>query len=73
MRHRVERGDVLHAIAVAPIVVCCGAVFIATLLPAIYVMLPFFAVWWFGSAERRPETRAGAPAVGRPLQAPAYP
>jgi len=72
-RLRVERGDVLHAIAVAPIIALSLAVFIATLLPALYVMLPFFAVWWLGSHEGRGAV-APAPAVaGRPLQVPAYP
>lgn len=72
-RQRVERGDVLHLVAVAPILVLSVGVFLATLIPAIFVMLPFFAVWWLGWGEHRPETTTGAPAARRPLQVPAYP
>ncbi len=44
-RDRDQRGDVLRVIAVAPILALSVGVFVATLLPAIYVMLPVFAVW----------------------------
>ena len=74
-RQRVERGDVLHVIAVAPIMALSVGVFLATLLPAIYVMLPFLAVWWFGTQARRPAATvapASAAGRGRPLQVPAY-
>ena len=69
-------GYAFQWIAAAPILALSVGVFLATLLPAIYVMLPFFAVWWYGSPERRPvAARAPAPTVrgGRPLQVPAYP
>jgi hypothetical protein len=71
-RDRVEGGGVFQAIAAAPIVLCCGAVFLATMIPALYLMLPFFVLSW-PFAARRPAEEAAAPAVGRPLQVPAYP
>lgn len=74
-RVRVERGDILHVIAVAPIMALSVGVFVATLIPAVYVMLPFFAVWWFAGAERRHAPAyvpARAPGAERPLQTPAY-
>ena len=46
----------LHVVAVAPIMALSVGVFVATLVPAVYVMLPFFAVWYWASgaaAERR--------------------
>lgn len=79
-RQRVERGDVLHAIAAAPIVALSVGVFVATLIPAIYVSLPFLALWWYASHQRWPAALAPASApIGtereheHPLQVPAYP
>lgn len=72
-RERVEHGDVLHAIAVAPILALSVGVFVATLIPAVYVMLPFFALWWlFGGEHRHEPARVPARAAERPLHAPAY-
>ena len=39
-------------IAIAPVVALCAGVFLLTLIPSIYVMLPVFAVWWIGSEGR---------------------
>lgn len=83
-RQRVERGDVLHAITVAPIMALSVGVFVATLIPAIFVSLPFLALWWYVAGERWPAalgaTPAGAarvpepePEPEHPLQVPAYP
>jgi hypothetical protein len=77
-RRRVERGAVHHAIAVAPIMALSVGVFVATLIPAIYVSLPFLAVWWYASHQRWPAALAPArgasePDLAPPLQVPAYP
>src|SRR3954447_15959916 len=45
----VGRPNILHVIAVAPIMALSVGVFVATLIPAVYVMLPFFAVWYWAS------------------------
>ena len=68
--------DILHVVAVAPIMALSVGVFVATLIPAVYVMLPFFAVWYWASgaaAERhgRIEATREHPAYGS--RAPAYP
>ena len=68
--------NVLHVIAVAPIMALSLGVFLMTLVPALYVSLPFFAIWYLasGAPGRRAEP---VPARGRdrehPLQTPAYP
>jgi hypothetical protein len=78
-RDRVEHGDVLHVIAVAPIMALSLGAFLATLVPAIYVMMPFFALWYYASATRASERERGrASAVapqelGHPVQVSAYP
>jgi hypothetical protein len=52
-RVAIEVGDLITAIAVAPVVALCAIVFLLTLIPSVYVMLPVFTVWWLGSETRR--------------------
>jgi hypothetical protein len=72
--------DILHVVAVAPIMALSVGVFVATLIPSVYVALPFFAVWYWasGAARARRTERHGRieaarehPAYGS--RAPAYP
>ena len=68
--------NLLHVAAVAPIMALSVGAFVATLIPSVYVMLPFFAVWYWASgaaAERRGRIEAPReyPAYGS--RAPAYP
>jgi len=62
LRVGVTAGDLLSAIAIAPTAALCVVVFLLTLLPAIYVMLPVFAIWWFGSQSPRGRALEPAPA-----------
>ena len=77
-RGLVGHPNVLHAVAVAPIMALSVGVFVATLIPAVFVMLPFLAVWYLVSGATARLAHAGAPAVApadreHPLQVPAYP
>jgi hypothetical protein len=51
VRHPLRIG-VLCAIAIAPTAALCVGVFLLTLIPSVYVMLPVFAFWWLGSETR---------------------
>ena len=57
-RIAISLGDLFSAVAIAPIVALCVGVFLLTLVPSIYVMLPVFAVWWatseMGRGRREP-------------------
>ena len=75
-RRLLGHPDILHVVAVAPIMALSVGVFVATLIPAVYLMLPFFAVWYWAAgaaAERhgRIEAAREQPAYGS--RAPAYP
>lgn len=50
----VSLGDLLSAIAIAPVAALCVGVFLLTLVPSIYVSLPVLVIWWFGSETGRP-------------------
>lgn len=67
-RWGVTVGDLVSAIAIAPVVALCVGVFLLTLIPSVYVMLPVFAVWWLGSETRHPRHVEPMPA---PLHEPA--
>lgn len=62
-------GDLFSAVAIAPVAMVCAGVFLLTLVPAIYVMLPVLAVWRLSFA---PVTRERAPAPRRGTGMPAY-
>ena len=75
-RALVGHPNVLHVVAVAPIMALSVGVFLATLIPAVFVMLPFLAAWYLVSGATAQPAREGAPATGHydhPLQFPAYP
>jgi hypothetical protein len=65
-------GDLFSAIAIAPIVALCVGVFLLTLIPSIWVMLPVFAIWWAGGEMKRGEREPIEPtAHPAPLPEPA--
>ena len=74
-RSSLEPADVFQLVAAAPILAIMVGTFVATLLPAIYVMVPFFSSWGPAASQRR-AARArpalGAASTGHPLHAPAY-
>jgi hypothetical protein len=74
-RRSLEVADVLQLVAAAPILAIMVATFVATLLPAVVVMVPFFAIWGPAASTRR-ATRAhpvvGATSIEQPLLVPAY-
>jgi hypothetical protein len=65
-------GDKVMLVVSAPLIAGCTVVFVATLLPSWYVIVPVFAALWnavFG--HPRPAVSAPPPAHG-PIQHPAY-
>ncbi|MDB5215259.1 MAG: hypothetical protein JWO86_3186 [Myxococcaceae bacterium] len=71
-RELVARGA-FQLIAAAPIIALSVGVFVATLIPSLYVAIPFFAVWWYASPARRAaRARPVAGEAEHPLHAPAY-
>jgi hypothetical protein len=74
-RSSLEPADVFQLVAAAPILAIMVGTFVATLLPAIYVMGPFFATWGPAASQRRAarvHPAIGAAPTGHPLHAPAY-
>ncbi len=47
VRPSIVIADVLSAIAIAPIVIVCTGVFLLTLVPSMFLMLPAFLRWSF--------------------------
>ena len=76
-RGLIGAGEAFQLVSAAPILAIMVGTFVATLLPAVYVMLPFFAIWGPAATERR-AARAhpllpGIPATPQgPLHVPAY-
>jgi hypothetical protein len=78
-RRLLGRPNILHVVALAPIMALSVGVFVATLIPSVYVMLPFFAVWYWasrasgasGDRHGRIDAAREHPAYGS--RAPAYP
>lgn len=72
-RSSLEPADVFQLVAAAPIFAIMVGAFVATLLPAIYVMVPLFAA---SAASQRRAARAhpgtGAAPAKYPLAVPAY-
>ena len=50
---RLSLGGAIMAVAIIPAMALSVGVFLLTLIPSVYVMLPFIAVWWLGSESRR--------------------
>jgi hypothetical protein len=74
-RSALEPADVFQLVAAAPILAIMVGTFVATLLPAIYVMLPFFAVSGSEASRRRvarAQAGAGAAPTERLLPTPAF-
>jgi hypothetical protein len=56
----------LHLLVATPLALLMVGVFLVTLIPSIYVMLPFFAVWhYLGNAAPAPPTYQAEPAYAR--------
>lgn len=50
---RLTLSGTIMGVAIIPAMALGVGVFLLTLIPSVYVMLPFFAVWWLGSESRR--------------------
>ena len=50
---RITVGGTVMAVAIIPAMALSVGVFLLTLIPSVYLMLPFFALWWVGSESRR--------------------
>lgn len=61
---RITLGGAIMAVAIIPAMALSVGVFLLTLIPSVYVMLPFFALWWLGGESRR--SRRVEPTTARP-------
>lgn len=65
-RAAIEVSDMISLLVSLPIIALCIGVFLLTLIPSAFVMLPFLAVWWFGAEHgERVVEPAPAPAPAR--------
>jgi hypothetical protein len=62
-------GGVIMTAAVAPILAMSIGVFVLTLIPSVFAMLPFLAVWWLATEGRADHTHPVP--VEAPVPAPA--
>jgi hypothetical protein len=67
---RLSLGGAIMGVAIIPAMAISVGFFLLTLIPSVYVMLPFFAVWWLGSESRRSrrvEPMAAHPGLPEPI------